>query len=624
MTMTRSRTFAAKLLWLFTGTVLVCWLISSLLLAGILHHYTEQVREDQLKWLRLYTRTFVSDIRVGNTLNLRTKLRMLVRSEGYLNVSVHTESESLTEVANRTSEPAHFSWVESRILGLFDPPRFYIPLQDSANVKWGEFQVVADPKVFYHGMASTISTYIFAHLGLLLIFLGLLIFVLRRQIKPLQMLTRSVSFYANSERSTPEDLEAVLKHDVPGASEELVVLKSALEKAVGKLLQAQNRLNDQRVEAELTKIALQVAHDIRSPLCVLKIMSQQIAKAVSTDQLSLVGGAIEEIQGIAEDLLSRYRRARTAPLGTSEAPQDDAGLHEALTENTTSAIAPELIARHVESVLNSTRMEMLGTKEFDLELHTEGESQWAFATIDTGRFKRAFSNVLRNALEAIPSGGKVGIEVNVTDREVLITTNDNGPGISEQVITAIQSGNSATTKRYGHGLGLQYAKEFCHSLGGVLRLGRGKLGGTSISLSIPRSLPPHGFAPCVSVHSEGQVVVLDDDPSMHAFWRERFRRLDGKFKGQLHCFSKPGELFRWMHSLGPSARESRFLVDLELNDPHFDGVKILEQLDLWTRGILVSGREEMLGPLMEKYSQHGLTTLPKSLLSWVPIQFLKV
>lgn len=622
MTMNRSRTFAAKLLWLFTGTVLVCWVISSLLLAGILHHYTEQVREDQLKWLRLYTRTFVSDIRVGNTLNLRTKLRMLVQSEGYLNVSVHTESDSLTEVANRTSEAAHLTWVEKQILGLFDPPRFYIPLQDSANVKWGEFQVVADPKAFYHGMASTISTYIFAHLGLLLIFLGLLIFVLRRQIKPLQMLTRSVSFYANSERSTPEDLEAVLKHDVPGASEELVVLKSALEKAVGKLLQAQTRLNDQRVEAELTKIALQVAHDIRSPLCVLKIMSQQIAKAVSTDQLSLVGGAIEEIQGIAEDLLSRYRRARTAPGGAS-AHQEDLGEAGALTEYTAAAASPELIARHVESVLNSTRMEMLGTKEFDLELHTEAESQWAFAAFDTGRFKRAFSNVLRNALEAIPSGGKVGIEVNVTDKDVLITTNDNGPGISEQVIAAIQSGSSATTKRDGHGLGLQYAKEFCHSLGGVLRLGRGKLGGTSISLSIPRALPPPGFAPCVSVHSEGQVVVLDDDPSMHAFWRERFRRLDGKFKGEVHCFSKPGELFRWMHSVGPAARESRFLVDLELNDPHFDGVKILEQLDLWARGILVSGREEMLGPLMEKYSHHGLTTLPKSLLSWVPIQFQK-
>jgi signal transduction histidine kinase len=613
----RSKTFASKLLWLFTATVMVCWLISSILLGSILQNYTQQVRTNQWKWLNLYSRTFVQDIRVGNTLAIRTKMRMLVDSESYLSATLTVDGIKTTERSHTKANLSDLSWFEGRILALFAPPKFSIPLQDAFQVKWGEFEVIADPHVFYKGVAATVATYIIAHLGLLLIFLGLLILVLRRQIQPLQLLTRSVSFFANSERGSPEDLEKVLKNPVPGASEELVVLKSALEKAVGKLLQAQNHLNAERVQTELTKIALQVAHDIRSPLCVLKMMTQEISRSVSSDQLSLVSGAIDQIQSIAEDLLCRYRKARGAvPANADTSTPPDA-------PNSTPdrpGLSVELIAKHLDSSVNSARMVMLGKKDFTVSVAYAQDAEWSFAEIEPVHFKRALCNLIKNAVEAVPEGGQVQVSMVRADSKIRICIEDNGPGVSEPVIAALGSGAPLTTKLDGHGLGLQFAKDACEAFQGHLHIDRSAAGGAKLTVELPSATMPKGLAAFVDVTDAQDVVVLDDDPAMHAYWKERFKSPHTPLGMRLHCFSKPGELFRWMNGVGPSAREARFLIDLELQDPNYDGIGILQQLDLWQNSILVSAREERLVGLAAEYEPFGIRILPKSLLTWVPIR----
>jgi signal transduction histidine kinase len=93
----------------------------------------------------------------------------------------------------------------------------------------------------------------------------------------------------------------------------------------------------------------------------------------------------------------------------------------------------------------------------------------AFVHADKTHINRLFTNLIQNALQAVPPGKipKVEVTESVKDGQLLIRIKDNGEGISEDSKEKIFTPNF-TTKTSGTGLGLAMCKRIVEQSNGTI------------------------------------------------------------------------------------------------------------------------------------------------------------
>lgn len=101
---------------------------------------------------------------------------------------------------------------------------------------------------------------------------------------------------------------------------------------------------------------------------------------------------------------------------------------------------------------------------------------------------RVLRNLVLNALQATPPGGRVTVEVNDNGRHVLLHVRDTGCGIPADRLQAIFE-DFVTTKRRGLGLGLAISKKTVEEMGGGLRVESVVGQGTHFVVELPRAMP---------------------------------------------------------------------------------------------------------------------------------------
>jgi len=111
--------------------------------------------------------------------------------------------------------------------------------------------------------------------------------------------------------------------------------------------------------------------------------------------------------------------------------------------------------------------------------------------IDPELMKRAFTNVVENALQAMPDGGILEAEVREEMKEgrihALFTIRDNGHGIDEETYRHLFD-PYFSTKKSGVGLGLAIVKRTVEEHGGVIQIESEKGGGTAVFIYLPISM----------------------------------------------------------------------------------------------------------------------------------------
>jgi signal transduction histidine kinase len=112
---------------------------------------------------------------------------------------------------------------------------------------------------------------------------------------------------------------------------------------------------------------------------------------------------------------------------------------------------------------------------------------------DRGRLQQVMWNLVNNAVKFTPRGGKITVKLHRVNSHIEIVVNDNGNGISPEVLPLIferfQQGDASTTRHHGGlGLGLSIVKHLVELHGGNISASSAGIGkGATFVVSLPLS-----------------------------------------------------------------------------------------------------------------------------------------
>ncbi len=102
------------------------------------------------------------------------------------------------------------------------------------------------------------------------------------------------------------------------------------------------------------------------------------------------------------------------------------------------------------------------------------------------QIQRVFVNLIENAYDAMPNGGRLKISSKNLNGTVEVSFSDTGEGVAEEVMEKLWRG-PITTKAKGLGLGLAISKRIIEAHDGTIRLERNLQKGTLIRVGAPNA-----------------------------------------------------------------------------------------------------------------------------------------
>jgi signal transduction histidine kinase len=104
--------------------------------------------------------------------------------------------------------------------------------------------------------------------------------------------------------------------------------------------------------------------------------------------------------------------------------------------------------------------------------------------VDSEKIKRVFINLIKNAVDAMPNGGKLTIASKQVNDDLEFSFADTGIGISDEVMPKLFS-PLFTTKAQGMGFGLAICKRIIEAHGGKITVKTAKGKGTTFTVTLP-------------------------------------------------------------------------------------------------------------------------------------------
>lgn len=108
---------------------------------------------------------------------------------------------------------------------------------------------------------------------------------------------------------------------------------------------------------------------------------------------------------------------------------------------------------------------------------------------DPSKLRQAFQNIVLNAIDAVNENGEISLTTGRCEKGVMVTVEDNGPGIPESQMAAVFE-PLWTTRPQGTGLGLPICRDILTRLGGDISIESEPGKGTSVTIVIPLSFNP--------------------------------------------------------------------------------------------------------------------------------------
>lgn len=245
-------------------------------------------------------------------------------------------------------------------------------------------------------------------------------------------------------------------------------LDEQLRHVVGRVTEVTERLQRQQRDmlraqqlAAVGQLAASVAHEVRNPLTSIKMLVQaglrkQKPKPITQEHLEIIHGEVLRLEETVQGFLDFAR-----PPALQRA---DCDLREVVTQ------AVELVRARA--------------RQQRVVIDVRCPDQPAPACVDRGQLCTVLVNLFVNALDAMPTGGRLGVVLESAVSGIRLEVADTGSGISaeaaEQLFTPFVS-----SKPTGSGLGLSISKRIIEEHGGRLAGGNRAEGGACFAVTLP-------------------------------------------------------------------------------------------------------------------------------------------
>lgn len=234
------------------------------------------------------------------------------------------------------------------------------------------------------------------------------------------------------------------------------------------LAKVQQALKQSEKLAHMGQLSAGIAHELNNPLGVVLMYSNILLDECAPDDpvrqdIELIASQAERCKKIVSGLLNFARK--------NQVRAEEIDLQKLAEDSISSVVVPKNISTSVACFAKNSK-----------------------AHLDYEQMMQVLTNLNKNAIEAMPNGGTLAVEVDEVNAEIVFSVKDSGVGIPEENIDKLYT-PFFTTKGIGKGTGLGLATTY-----GVVKMHKGRIEvesntdsskgptGTTFKIIIPRDI----------------------------------------------------------------------------------------------------------------------------------------
>ena len=334
----------------------------------------------------------------------------------------------------------------------------YVPLFDDENIikAYLNLPYFTEKSEIDKEISSFLVSLINIYFLLLLIAIIIAYFIGQRISLPLQLIREKL---AQTTIATKNEIIEWKRDD------EIGQLVKQYNKMVLELEESAHKLTESEREGAWKEMARQVAHEIKNPLTPMKLNIQHLQRAWTGDPVKL-DATFKRVTTILIDQIESLSRLATEFSSFAKMPTDrfeECRLDKILLSTIHLFEQSENVDFIYDKILNPAK------------IHADPE-----------QIGRVFTNIIKNAIQSIPSerDGVIEVFYEINNKEAIISIKDNGEGMSDEVRSKIFV-PSFSTKNSGMGLGLAISKKIIENCGGNIKFVSSRGKGSTFTVFLP-------------------------------------------------------------------------------------------------------------------------------------------
>ncbi|WP_057491471.1 cell wall metabolism sensor histidine kinase VicK [Streptococcus orisasini] len=231
----------------------------------------------------------------------------------------------------------------------------------------------------------------------------------------------------------------------------------------------------EKEERERRLFVSNVSHELRTPLTSVKSYLEALDDGALTESVA------PSFIKVSLDETNRMMRMITDLLSLSRIDNQTSRLDVELTNFTA-------FMNYILDRFDQIQSQQSGSKVYDIVRDYSDSSVWI--EIDTDKMTQVVDNILNNAIKYSPDGGKITVNMQTTDTQVILSISDQGLGIPKKDLPLIfdrfyRVDKARSRAQGGSGLGLAIAKEIIKQHKGFIWANSEEGKGSTFTIVLP-------------------------------------------------------------------------------------------------------------------------------------------